>query len=116
MTQEEKAEELGKKYSIPCRGIGDCEFEATQAALEMAQWRDKQSDNWHKVADGDLPKEGGNYWCKLKGKYSQGSSHYKQHCNNGYCILQWLPKKKAWNVRYNTEVEAWIELPEYKEE
>lgn len=42
MTPEEKAEELGKKYSIPCRGIGDCEFEATQAALEMAQWKEQQ--------------------------------------------------------------------------
>ena len=46
------------------------------------------NNNWHKVADGDLPEEGGNYWCKLKGDYDQGSSHYKQHCNNGYCILQ----------------------------
>lgn len=71
---------------------------------------------WHKVAENDLPKEGGNYWCKLKGEYHQGSSHYKQHCNNGYCVLQWLPKKKVWNVRYNTEVEAWIELPKYDEQ
>ena len=74
------------------------------------------TNKWHKTAEDDLPKEGGNYWCKLKDKYIQGSSHYKQHCNNGYCILQWLPKKKAWNVRYNTEVEAWIELPKYNEE
>lgn len=42
MTPEEKAKELGKKYSKPCRGIGDCEFEATQAALEMAQWKEQQ--------------------------------------------------------------------------
>lgn len=42
MTPEEKAEELGKKYSKPCHGIGDCEFEATQAALEMAQWKEQQ--------------------------------------------------------------------------
>lgn len=89
--------------------------EAYAGAMLMAKWKDEQR-KWHKVVENDLPKEGGNYWCKLKGKYNQGSSHYKQHCNNGYCILQWLPKKKAWNVRYNTEVEAWIELPEYNEE
>lgn len=25
-------------------------------------------------------------------------------------------KKKVWNVRHNTEVEAWIELPKYNEQ
>lgn len=84
-------------------------------AMAVAQAKDDER-KWHKVAEDDMPKEGGNYWCKLKGEYHQGSSHYKQHCNDGYCILQWLPKKKAWNVRYNTEVEAWIELPKYNEE
>lgn len=38
MDYKEKAKELGKKYSKPCHGMGDCEFEATQAALEMAEW------------------------------------------------------------------------------
>lgn len=85
-----------------------------EIARAVANAKDEQR-KWHKVAENDLPKEGGNYWCKLKGEYNQGSSHYKQHCNNGYCILQWLPKKKAWNARYNTEVEAWIELPKYEE-
>ena len=84
-------------------------------AMAVAQAKDDER-KWHKVAEDDLPKEVVNYWCKLKGEYHQGSSHYKQHCNDGYCILQWLPKKKAWNVRYNTEVEAWIELPKYNEE
>ena len=46
MTQKEKfskeelqkAKELGIKYQNPCQGVGDCEFEARQAALEMAEW------------------------------------------------------------------------------
>lgn len=42
MTNEEKAQELGTKYQTPCHGIGDCEFEARQAALEMAEWKEKQ--------------------------------------------------------------------------
>lgn len=40
MTNEEKASELGKKYEIPCHGVGDCEFEARQAALEAMVWKD----------------------------------------------------------------------------
>ena len=42
MTDLEKATELGIKYQTPCHGIGDCEFEARQAALEMAKWKEKQ--------------------------------------------------------------------------
>ena len=42
MNNKEKAKELGKRYSKPCHGVGDCEFEATQSALEMAQWKDEQ--------------------------------------------------------------------------
>lgn len=42
MTNEEKATELGIKYQTPCHGIGDCEFEARRAALEMAEWKEQQ--------------------------------------------------------------------------
>lgn len=39
---KQKAQQLGKKYQTPCHGIGDCEFEAYQSAIEMAQWKDEQ--------------------------------------------------------------------------
>lgn len=39
---KQKAQQLGKKYQTPCHGIGDCEFEAYQSALEMAEWKDEQ--------------------------------------------------------------------------
>lgn len=42
MTNEQKARELGQKYQTPCHGIGDCEFEAYKAAMEMAEWKDKK--------------------------------------------------------------------------
>lgn len=42
MTNEQKATELGIKYQTQCHGIGDCEFEAKQAALEMAEWKEQQ--------------------------------------------------------------------------
>lgn len=42
MTTKDKATELGIKYQTPCHGIGDCEFEARQSALEMAEWKEQQ--------------------------------------------------------------------------
>ena len=41
-TNEQKARELGQKYQTPCHGIGDCEFEAYKAAIEMAEWKQEQ--------------------------------------------------------------------------
>lgn len=49
---EKKAEELGIKYQTPCHGVGDCEFEARQAATEMADW--VLSHQWVSVKD-ELP-------------------------------------------------------------
>ena len=51
MTNEEKAKELGEKYSTPCHGIGDCEFEAKQAAIEMARWKDEQLKEVCKICE-----------------------------------------------------------------
>lgn len=33
------------KYSKPCHGMGDCEFESMQAALEMAEWMREEFTN-----------------------------------------------------------------------
>ena len=44
MTNEEKAHEIAKRYEIPCHGIGDCEFEAYQSALEAMEWKDEQHE------------------------------------------------------------------------
>ena len=50
---ENKSKELGIKYQTPCHGVGDCEFEARQAATEMAEWL--LSHQWVSVED-ELPK------------------------------------------------------------
>lgn len=72
MTNEEKATELGIKYQTPCHGVGDCEFEARQAALEMAEWKEEQmidkacewlKENIHKYKEYD---ESGFYHEKSK--------------------------------------------------
>lgn len=49
---EKKAKELGIKYQTPCHGVGDCEFEARQAATEMAEWL--LAHQWVSVED-ELP-------------------------------------------------------------
>jgi hypothetical protein len=41
-SNEEKAREIAEKYQTPCHGMGDCEFEAYQSALEAMQWKDEQ--------------------------------------------------------------------------
>lgn len=41
MTNEEKAKEIAKKYQTPCHGMGDCEFEAYQSALEAMEWKEQ---------------------------------------------------------------------------
>lgn len=42
LTNEEKAQEIAKRYKTPCQGFGDCEFEAYQSALEAMEWKDEQ--------------------------------------------------------------------------
>lgn len=42
MKNEEKVQQLAQKYKTPCRGVGDCEFEAYQSALEAMQWKEQQ--------------------------------------------------------------------------
>lgn len=54
---EEKAQEIAKRYGTPCHGMGDCEFEAYQSALEAMEWKDKQfteENKWISVED-ELP-------------------------------------------------------------
>ena len=42
LTNEEKAQEIAKRYATPCQGFGDCEYEAYQSALEAMEWKDEQ--------------------------------------------------------------------------
>lgn len=41
MNNEQKANEIAKKYQTPCHGMGDCEFEAYQSALEAMEWKEQ---------------------------------------------------------------------------
>lgn len=36
------AEKLGRKYKTSCFGMGDCEYETYQSALEAMRWKDEQ--------------------------------------------------------------------------
>lgn len=51
---EKKAQEIAKRYKTPCHGLGDCEFEAYQSALEAMEWKDEQiaeENKWINVKD-----------------------------------------------------------------
>lgn len=60
---------------------------------------------WHKVADGDLPKEASLYLCKMKHKGLYGYE---------YKVLFFDDIFGFYNI-INDEILAWTELPEYKE-
>lgn len=121
MTNEEKAKRIAIEIQERI-GTSPFSFDSiVEEIMKMAEWKDEQfaeQNKWHKTNDGDLPTENGNYWCKIKTEYKQGSSHYKQHCSDGYCILQWLNKKKQWNTKYTKQEDiiAWCELPKYENE
>ena len=104
-SNEEKARELAEKYQTPCHGMGDCEFEAYQSALEAMQWKDLEN-RWHKISDGDFPKTTGEYLtvCRNKNK-EDGIFLYEVVYYTG----------DGWEERTNWEdIIAWREIPEYK--
>ena len=102
MTDKEMAEEYANK-NVPTgafgyRSLDDVHYDVAQAYLAGLKAGKPQ---WHKVADGDLPKNekdvlvySGEDWRMCVGRYS--------------------PKNKAWEAGCDTV--AWCEIPEYKGE
>lgn len=102
---EKKAEELGIKYQTPCHGVGDCEFEARQAATEMADWL--LSHQWVSVED-ELPNDIPNCFVAYKAMknvlYSTGS--YEKYNDVWYVD----------GFGYNADVTHWMHIPPLAEE
>jgi hypothetical protein len=95
MTDEEMAYEYAKYDDNGRVSVNDDKFKAFLAGLEAGR------PKWHKVADGDLPKDendvlvySGEDWRMCVGRYS--------------------PKYKAWETGCDTI--AWCEIPKYTEE
>lgn len=69
--------------------------------------------SWHRVADGDLPKDHCNhnrlYWCKQKGMGYQ----IFRYDEEGFYYYFGIRQKIGVD---NEQISAWMELPEYKEE
>lgn len=69
--------------------------------------------NWHKVADGDLPKGHYNpnrlFWCKQKGMECQ----IFRYDDDGFYYYFGIRQKIGVD---NEQITAWMELPEYEEE
>jgi hypothetical protein len=60
---------------------------------------------WHKVADGDLPKENKRYLCKIKGFVGSGIS---------YECFDYDTEYSSWKNACG-DVIAWCEIPKYTE-
>lgn len=71
---------------------------------------------WHEIADGDLPKEEGDYLLVMKTKYATKEGTSKPYMNVSYFSM-----KDGWKDPYGEEFAketvfvAWMELPEYAE-
>lgn len=61
---------------------------------------------WHKVADGDLPKENKRYLCKIKGFVGSGIS---------YECFDYDTEYSSWKNACGDVIE-WCEIPKYTEE
>ena len=61
---------------------------------------------WHKVADGDLPKENKRYLCKIKGFVGSGIS---------YECFDYDTEYSSWKNACG-DVIVWCEIPKYTEE
>lgn len=102
---EKKAEELGIKYQTPCHGVGDCEFEARQAATEMAEWL--LFNQWMSVEDELPPRpEGGNCSERVIVRTEL------------YAILTdcYDHKNECWMRELNDKVTHWMPIPPLAEE
>lgn len=107
MTDEEMAEEYAKGLCKTCT-VDTCRYNTLQTcaikeSLKQAYLAGLEAGRpkWHKVADGDLPKDendvlvySGEDWRMCVGRYS--------------------PKYKAWETGCDTI--AWCEIPKYTEE
>ena len=90
-----------------CQGIDDCYDLAIIKEHFLAGLKSGRQEKWHKVSDGDLPKENKLYLVEIK--------------DNGLAIAYF--NSRHWETRYNLgesghcveTVIAWCEIPKYEE-
>lgn len=89
------------------KGVGICSFLAgLKAGKDM-----NVSTEWHKVADGDLPKEENHYWSKIVLFQTNKGDSYVGFFD--YADKAWYEKSTD-DVIFG--VIAWCEIPKYTEE
>lgn len=76
MKNEKKAQEIAKRYETPCHGIGDCEFEAYQSALEAMEWKDEKHEQSLIDLNCKLEEQQANYE-ELKKRYDEAVEREK---------------------------------------
>lgn len=100
MTDEEKAEEYLEKLKeekIPF-SIYEVNNQLKRAFIAGLK---AGKPKWHKVADGDLPKNENDVLVYSGAEWRM-------------CVGRYSPKNKAWEAGCDTV--AWCEIPEYKED
>ncbi len=76
MTNEEKAQEIGEKCATIAMEMCSCEYECTQSALLMAEWKDEQ----YKEREEGLRKTIDALDAKLQ-KANESGMYYFDKCN-----------------------------------
>ncbi|MBQ2458052.1 MAG: hypothetical protein II275_07850 [Bacteroidaceae bacterium] len=113
-------EEMAKEYAVKNwehYEEGQSDYDALKQAFLAGLKAGRPK--WHKVADGDLPKEDDVYLLYttkgfLLGHYEQGGSDRKvDFCGESYSDFTEYPSEEEF---METEVIAWCEIPQYTEE
>lgn len=110
MTRKQTEEAKFEAFSVMCEKVNKLEKENAELKEKLGdvQMQKAGETKWHKVADGDLPKENNLYLVAIK--------------DNGLAIayfngLHWETKFNLGDFGHCLEtVIAWCEIPEYTEE
>jgi hypothetical protein len=107
MTADELAEEYIDEHSPSCKEYP----KAGRGALKQAFLAGLEAGRpvWHRVADGDLPKDNMPYIVKVK-------LNYRGAPNISYWIKDNLHDDFEKHKNYTEDIIAWCEIPKYTEE
>lgn len=114
MTRDEAKELKDKIYNVDFDYEGDDLIDKIYDDFENEI---KEKTKWHKIEDGDLPKEDGNYLLVMKMKYAT-----KEGTSRPYMNVSQFSMKDGWKDPYGEDFAketifvAWRELPKYEEE
>lgn len=114
MTEEEKAKEYAISRTYP-RFENDFIANFVLREVEGAYFAGlhEGQPKWHKVADGDLPKEEGDYLLCFYDKETKSTFYDVFGLAKKYTDKEdWYVESMIWSIE---DVIAWCEIPQFKE-